>query len=67
MGEKWSEITRGIRHRISGERALKSNGLSQNGSVINYTQLMASRQVSMRGNAITGGKSRGMNQITQKY
>ncbi len=45
------------RHQTSnfrGESALKSNGLSQNGRVINYTQLMASRQASMRGNAIKG-------------
>ena len=53
--EFWVEIKK-VRNRAIlqtsnlGGSALKSNGLSRNGRVINYTQLMANRQASMRGN-----------------
>lgn len=55
MGRKM--VRNYTKHQTSnfrGESALKTNGLSQNGRVINYTQLMVSRQASMRGNAIKG-------------
>ena len=51
--EKGQKLCSASEIESRGESVLKSNGLSKNGRVINYTQLMESRQASIE-NVIKG-------------